>query len=86
VVKEEEKGAPRWGGVAPFIAARGGGRRWRGGGNRWVGKWRRRHRCLRAVGAVGTRSASGSDRAADGGPHAVLIFLNLIKTGSNLEF
>jgi hypothetical protein len=29
VVKEEEKGAPRWR-VAPFIAARGGGRRWAG--------------------------------------------------------
>jgi hypothetical protein len=32
VVKEEENGAPRWG-VAPFIAARGGGRWRRGGGN-----------------------------------------------------
>jgi hypothetical protein len=41
---------------------------------------------LRAVGAVRTRSALGSDRAADGGPHAVLIFFNLTKTGSNLEF
>jgi hypothetical protein len=31
-------------------------------------------RCLRAVGVVWTRSARGSDRAADGGPHAGLIF------------
>jgi hypothetical protein len=29
---------------------------------------------LRAVSAVRTRSARGSDWAADGGPHAVLIF------------
>jgi hypothetical protein len=43
-------------------------------------------RCLRAVGAVWTQSARGSDRAADGGPHAVLIFFNLAKTGSNLKF
>jgi hypothetical protein len=43
VAKEEEKGAPRWG-VAPFIAARGSGRRRRGGGNRWAGKRRQRHR------------------------------------------
>jgi hypothetical protein len=31
-------------------------------------------RYLRAVGTVRTRYARGSDRAADGGPHAVLIF------------
>jgi hypothetical protein len=43
-------------------------------------------RCLRAVGAVWTRSARGSDRAADSGPHAVLIFFNLTRTGSNLKF
>jgi hypothetical protein len=43
-------------------------------------------RCLRVVDAVWTRSARGSDRAADGGPHTVLIFFNLTKTGSNLEF
>jgi hypothetical protein len=43
-------------------------------------------RSLRAVGAVWTQSARGSDRAADGGPHAVLIFFNLAKTGSNLKF
>jgi hypothetical protein len=29
---------------------------------------------LRAVGTVRTRSARGSDRAADDGPHSVLIF------------
>jgi hypothetical protein len=43
-------------------------------------------RCLRVFGVVRTRSAHGSDRAADGGPHAVLIFFNLIKTGLNLKF
>jgi hypothetical protein len=32
------------------------------------------------------QSARGSDRAADGGPHAVLIFFNLTKIGSNLKF
>jgi hypothetical protein len=42
-------------------------------------------RCLRAVGVVRTRSVHGSDRAADGGPHAVLIFFNLTKNGSNLK-
>jgi hypothetical protein len=40
----------------------------------------------RAVGMLRTRSARGSDRAADGGPHAVLIFFNLTKTGSKLKF
>jgi hypothetical protein len=43
-------------------------------------------RCLRAVGTVRMWSAHGSDRVADGGPHAVLIFFNLTKTGSNLLF
>jgi hypothetical protein len=70
-VAEEEKVAPR-GRVGAFIAARGGGR---GGG-----------RCLRAVSTVRTRSACGSNRAADGGPHVVLIFFNLTKTNSNMEF
>jgi hypothetical protein len=35
---------------------------------------------------VRTRSTRGLDQAADGGPEAVLIFFNLTKTGSNLEF
>jgi hypothetical protein len=43
-------------------------------------------RYLRVVGALWTWSARGSDRAAEGGPHAVLIFFNLTKIGSNLEF
>jgi hypothetical protein len=42
--------------------------------------------CLRAVGVVRTWSARGSDRAANSGPHVVLIFFNLTKTGSNLKF
>jgi hypothetical protein len=42
-------------------------------------------RCLRVVGAVRMRSARGSDLAADGGPHAVLIFFNLTKTCSNMK-
>jgi hypothetical protein len=42
--------------------------------------------CLREVGAVRMQSARGLDRAADGGPHAVLIFFNLTKIGSNLKF
>jgi hypothetical protein len=46
---------------------------WQGGGGRY----------LRAIGTVRTWSARGSDWAADGGPHAVLIFFNLTKTGSN---
>jgi hypothetical protein len=64
--------AETWGGeaAAAVLIAR------QGGGSR----------CLRAVGTVWTRSARGSDRAADGGPHAVLIFFNLTKTGSNLKF
>jgi hypothetical protein len=43
-------------------------------------------RCLRVFGVVRTWSARGSDRAADVGPHTVLIFFNLIKTGLNLKF
>jgi hypothetical protein len=34
-------------------------------------------RCLTAVGAVQTRSTHGSDQAADGGPHTVLIFFSI---------
>jgi hypothetical protein len=83
-VAEEETVAPQGG--ATFIAARGDGR---GGGNsgRKGGGRRGGGRYLRAVSAVQTRSARGSYRAADGGPHAVLIFFfNLTKTGSNLKF
>jgi hypothetical protein len=35
---------------------------------------------------VRTRSTRGLDQVADGGPKAVLIFFNLTKTGSKLEF
>jgi hypothetical protein len=51
-----------------------------------VGVVRQRRHCLREVGAVWTWSARGSDRAADGGPHMILIFFNLTKTSSNLKF
>jgi hypothetical protein len=40
-------------------------------------------RYLRVVGVLWTWSARGLDRAAEGGPHAVLIFFNLTKIGSN---
>jgi hypothetical protein len=52
---------------------------------RWVWQGTGGH-CLRVVGVVRTRSAHGSDRAADSGPHAVLIYFNLTKTGSKMEF
>jgi hypothetical protein len=51
-----------------------------------LGAWQGSGGCyLRAVDAVRTRSARGSDRAADGGPHTVLIFFNLTKTRLKLE-
>jgi hypothetical protein len=59
-----------------------------GGETATVTPWARQGgggRCLRVGGAVQTRSAHGSDWAADGGPHAVLIFFqfnqNWLKLG-----
>jgi hypothetical protein len=72
-VAEEEKVAP-WGGGRPLLPPEAVGEAatavpWaRQGGD---GHY------LRAVVAVQTRSACGSDRAADGGPHTVLIFFSI---------
>jgi hypothetical protein len=49
-------------------------------------RWTRQGGDFHCLRAVRTRSARGSYRAADGGPHVVLIFFNLTKTGSNLKF
>jgi hypothetical protein len=43
------------------------------------------HRCLRVVGAVRTRLARGSDRTANGGPHAVLILFQFNQDRLKLE-
>jgi hypothetical protein len=60
------------GGVATGIGGRGnGGSDTVGMERRWCGRY------LRVVGAVWMRSARDSDRAADGGPHAVLIFFSI---------
>jgi hypothetical protein len=81
------RGSERWsgeGGRKGCSTVEGGSlysrqRRWTtaGGETAAATPWARQGgsgRCLRAVDAVWTRSARGSDRAADGGPHTVLIF------------
>jgi hypothetical protein len=51
----------------------------------WARAWQQRQ-LFEEVGTVQTRSACGSDRAADGwAPHG-FDFSNLTKTGSKLEF
>jgi hypothetical protein len=73
VAKEEEKGAPRWGWLPllPLEAVDDDGMA------AGIGGW-----------GNGGNDAMGTARRrplSEGGPHAVLIFFNLTKIGSNIE-